>query len=122
MSPSAVAERLRRLEESGVLAGYSARVDPEKLGLGVVAFVRLRCPTSSYTTFHDLLATTPAIVEAHHVTGEDCFLLKVYARTTRHLESVSGRIGRLGQVSTTVVYSTPLAARNLTAANLGDSR
>lgn len=121
MSPSAVAERLRRLEERGIVAGYSARIDPDRVGLGILAFIRLRYPTSNYKPFHDLLDSTPEIIEAHHITGEDCFLLKVYARSMRHLEAVSGRVAGLGSVTTTVVYSTPLPGRNLTAANLGET-
>jgi Lrp/AsnC family leucine-responsive transcriptional regulator len=113
MSPSAVAERVRRLEETGVIAGYRASVDPEKVGLGVMAFVRLRYPTGNYRPFHALLDSTPEIVEAHHVTGEDCFVLKVVARSMRHLEEVSGRIGALGSVTTSVVYSSPLPRRPL---------
>ena len=111
MSPSAVAERVRRLEESGVIAGYRATVDPERVGLGVMAFVRLRYPTGNYRPFHALLDSTPAIVEAHHVTGEDCFVLKVVARSMRHLEEVTGRIAGLGSVTTSVVYSSPLTGR-----------
>jgi Lrp/AsnC family leucine-responsive transcriptional regulator len=113
MSPSAVAERVRRLEESGVVAGYEAVVDPERVGLGILAFVRLRYPTGNYKPFHDLLATTSEIVEAHHVTGEDCFVLKVLARSMRHLEEITGRIGGLGSVTTSVVYSSPLPRRNV---------
>jgi Lrp/AsnC family leucine-responsive transcriptional regulator len=67
MSASAVTERVRRLEENGVIASYSAVVDPERLGLDILAFVRLRYPTSNYKPFHDLVATTPEIIEAHHV-------------------------------------------------------
>ncbi|MEU0991802.1 MULTISPECIES: Lrp/AsnC family transcriptional regulator [unclassified Streptomyces] len=111
MSASAVTERVRRLEESGVISGYSAVVDPERLGLGILAFVRLRYPTGNYKPFHDLLATTPEILEAHHVTGEDCFVLKVLARSMRHLESTTGRIASLGSVTTSVVYSSPLPSR-----------
>jgi Lrp/AsnC family leucine-responsive transcriptional regulator len=111
MSPSAVTERVRRLEEAGIIQGYAAVVDPERLGLPVLAFVRLRYPTSNYKPFHDLLAATPEIVEAHHVTGDDCFVLKVTARSMRHLEEVSGRIGGLGSVTTSVVYSSPLPRR-----------
>lgn len=114
MSPSAVAERVKRLEERGIISGYSAVVDPEGLGLGILAFVRLRYPTSNYKPFHDLLATTPEIVEAHHVTGEDCFVLKVLARSMRHLETTAGRIAGLGTVTTSVVYSSPLASRAIT--------
>ncbi|GLZ01067.1 Lrp/AsnC family transcriptional regulator [Actinoplanes sp. NBRC 103695] len=111
MSPSAVAERVRRLEEAGVIAGYRAVVSPEQVGLGVMAFVRLRYPTGNYRPFHALLDTTPEIIEAHHVTGEDCFVLKVLARSMRHLEEVNGRIAGLGSVTTSVVYSSPLAGR-----------
>ncbi|MCX3063297.1 Lrp/AsnC family transcriptional regulator [Streptomyces beihaiensis] len=111
MSASAVTERVRRLEEAGVIAGYTAVVAPERLGLPILAFVRLRYPTGNYKPFHDLVAATPEILEAHHVTGDDCFVLKVVARSMSHLEEVSGRIGALGSVTTSVVYSSPLPRR-----------
>jgi Lrp/AsnC family leucine-responsive transcriptional regulator len=111
MSPSAVTERVRRLEETGVIAGYAAIVEPERLGLSILALVRLRYPTGNYKPFHDLLDTTPEIIEAHHVTGEDCFVLKVLSRSMRHLEEVTGRISGLGAVTTSVVYSSRLPRR-----------
>lgn len=113
MSASAVTERVRRLEEAGVIQGYAAVVDPERLGLPILAFVRLRYPTGNYKPFHDLVAVTPEILEAHHVTGDDCFVIKVAARSMRHLEEVSGKIGALGSVTTSVVYSSPLPRRPL---------
>ena len=115
MSPSAVAERVRRLEEAGVIAGYRATVDPERVGLSVMAFVRLRYPTGNYRPFHALLDSTPEVVEAHHVTGEDCFVLKVIVGSMRDLEAVTGRIAGLGPVTTSVVYSSPLAGRAVAA-------
>ncbi|HEY2241002.1 MAG TPA: Lrp/AsnC family transcriptional regulator [Streptosporangiaceae bacterium] len=120
MSPSAVTERVRRLEESGVIAGYSAVVEPDRLGLDILAFIRLRYPTGNYKPFHDLVAVTPEIIEAHHVTGEDCFILKVVARSMRHLEQTAGRIAGLGTVTTTVVYSSVLRNRAITAATLSN--
>ncbi|MEV7387652.1 MULTISPECIES: Lrp/AsnC family transcriptional regulator [Streptomyces] len=111
MSPSAVTERVRRLEEAGVIQGYAAVVDPERLGLPILAFVRLRYPNGNYKPFHDLVAATPEILEAHHVTGDDCFVIKVTARSMRHLEEISGKIGTLGSVTTSVVYSSPLPRR-----------
>ncbi|UQA91002.1 Lrp/AsnC family transcriptional regulator [Streptomyces halobius] len=111
MSASAVTERVRRMEEAGVISGYAAVIDPERIGLPVLAFVRLRYPNGNYKPFHDLLETTPEILEAHHVTGDDCFVIKVAARSMRHLEEVSGRIGSLGAVTTSVVYSSPLPRR-----------
>ena len=113
MSASAVAERIRRLEEAGVIAGYQATINPERVGLTVMAFVRVRYPTGNYRPFHAMLDSTPEVVEAHHVTGEDCFILKVLARSMRHLEEVTGRISGLGPVTTSVVYSSPLSARSI---------
>jgi Lrp/AsnC family leucine-responsive transcriptional regulator len=119
MSASAVAERVRRLEETGVITGYRAEVDPSRIGLTILALVRLRYPTGNYRPFHALLDSTPEIVEAHHVTGEDCFVLKVVARGMRHLEEVTGRIAGLGPVTTSVVYSSPLPGRDLDRRALG---
>ncbi|MFD7614186.1 Lrp/AsnC family transcriptional regulator [Streptomyces sp. NPDC059828] len=111
MSPSAVTERVRRLEEAGVISGYAAVVEHQRVGLPILAFVRLRYPNGNYKPFHDLLETTPEVLEAHHVTGDDCFVLKVAARSMRHLEEITGRIGTLGSVTTSVVYSSPLPSR-----------
>lgn len=113
MSPSAVTERVRRLEEAGVITGYAAVIDHERIGLPVLALVRLRYPNGNYKPFRDLLDSTPEVLEAHHVTGDDCFVLKVAARSMRHLEEVTGRIGGLGSVTTSVVYSSPLERRPL---------
>jgi Lrp/AsnC family leucine-responsive transcriptional regulator len=89
-------------------------VDPERLGLRILAFVRLRYPTGNYKQFHDLVATTPEIMEADHVTGEDCFVLKFLARSSATWNWQTGRIAGLGSVTTSVVYSSPLRKRALT--------
>ncbi|GAA4740623.1 Lrp/AsnC family transcriptional regulator [Amnibacterium soli] len=111
MSASAVAERVRRLEEAGVIRGYRAEVDPEALGYAVLAHLRLRYPSSAYGPLHALLADIPEVLEAHHVTGDDCFVLKVVATSMRDLERITGRIGALGSVTTSVAYSSPIVAR-----------
>ncbi|MEU9101929.1 Lrp/AsnC family transcriptional regulator [Streptomyces sp. NPDC048361] len=113
MSASAVTERVRRLEEAGVIAGYTAVVDQERLGRPILAFVRLRYPNGHYKPFHELVEATPEIMEAHHVTGDDCFVIKVGARSMSHLEEISGKIGTLGAVTTSVVYSSPLPRRSI---------
>jgi Lrp/AsnC family transcriptional regulator, leucine-responsive regulatory protein len=113
MSPSAVADRVHRLEDARVIVGYTALVDPERVGLGILALIRVRYPTGNYAPFERLLATTPEIIEAHHVTGEDCFVLKVVARSMGHLEEVAGRVSGLGGVTTSVVYSSPLPRRSI---------
>jgi Lrp/AsnC family leucine-responsive transcriptional regulator len=116
LSASAVSERLKRLESSGVIVGYTARIDPERAGFAIMALVRLRYPHGNYKPLYDHLDASPQIVEAHHVTGEDCFVLKVLASSMSDLEQLTGKISTLGAVTTSVVYSSPLSGRAITPA------
>ena len=88
---------------------------PAWVVLPILAFVRLRYPHGNYKPFHDLVEATPEILEAHHVTGDDCFVIKVAARSMRHLEQVSGRIGALGSVTTSVVRPRASSSTSTTA-------
>ena len=116
LSASATADRVRRLTDAGVITGYTATVDPQALGYAITAFVRLAYPSGNYRPFHDLVDTTPEIVEAHHVTGADCFVIKVIARSMPDLERLTGRLATLGSITTSVVYSTTVPRRNLVPA------
>ncbi len=116
LSASATGDRVRRLTEGGIITGFSATVDPEALGYPVAAFVRLAYPSGNYRPFHDLVDATPEIVEAHHVTGVDCFMIKVHARSMADLERIAGRLATLGGITTSVVYSSPVPSRHLTPA------
>ena len=78
--------------------------------------MRLAYPSGNYRPFHDLVDTTPEIVEAHHVTGADCFVIKVIARSMPDLERLTGRLATLGSITTSVVYSTTVPRRNLVPA------
>jgi Lrp/AsnC family leucine-responsive transcriptional regulator len=111
MAPSAVLERIRRLETRGVIQGYEARINPEALGLGVLAFVFVRSADfDGEAKTAELLAGIPEVLEAHHIAGEDCFLLKVRARDARTLgRLLRERIGGTGTVQstrTTIVLET----------------
>lgn len=113
LSPSSTADRVRRLVDAGVIVGYTATVSATALGYAITAFVRLAYPSGNYTPLHSLLDVTPEVIEAHHVTGEDCFILKVLARSMADLERLTGRLATLGAVTTNVVYSSPLTRRRL---------
>jgi Lrp/AsnC family leucine-responsive transcriptional regulator len=111
MAPSAVLERIRRLETRGVIQGYEARINPEALGLGVLAFVSVRSTDfDGEARTAELLAGIPEVLEAHHIAGEDCFLLKVRARDAKTLgRLLRERIGGTGSVQstrTTIVLET----------------
>lgn len=113
LSPSATADRVRRLTDAGVITGYSATVDPEALGYPVMAFVRLAYPSGNYRAFHEVVDATPEVVEAHHVTGSDCFVIRVIARSMRDLERITGKLATLGGITTSVVYSNTVPRRNI---------
>jgi Lrp/AsnC family leucine-responsive transcriptional regulator len=111
MAPSAVLERIRRLEAKGVIQGYEARINPEALGLPILAFVFVRSTDfDGEARTAGLLSEIPEVLEAHHIAGEDCFLLKVRARDTKSLgRLLRDRIGSTGAVEstrTTIVLET----------------
>jgi Lrp/AsnC family leucine-responsive transcriptional regulator len=113
LSPSSTADRVRRLVDAAVITGYTAMVDPESLGYAITAFVRLSYRTNNYKPLRDLIDANPEIIEAHHVTGDDCFIIKVLACSMRDLEVLTGRLATLGAVNTSVVFCSPLASRPL---------
>ena len=111
MAPSAVLERIRRLEARGVIEGYEARINPEALGLNLLAFVFVRSTDfDGEAKTAELLANIPEVLEAHHIAGEDCFLLKVRAPDAKTLgRLLRERIGATGSVQstrTTIVLET----------------
>lgn len=103
LAPSAVLERLRKLESRGLIKGYAALLDPRALDLGLLAFISVRTSGSAGdTATGEQLARIPEVLEVHHVAGEDCFLLKVRARDTDHLSDIlRNRIGAVDPVTTT---------------------
>jgi Lrp/AsnC family transcriptional regulator, leucine-responsive regulatory protein len=103
LSQPAMSERVRRLEERGVIAGYGARIDPAALGLGMMAIIRLRTTHEHIKTCLERFARMPHIIEVHRLTGEDCFLLKVVVPTSGQLETIVDSIARFGAVTTSIV-------------------
>lgn len=112
LSGPSTADRVRRLEERGVIRGYAARIDPESLGRGLTAYVSVSLVPDATRAFLAAVADLPDVVECHHVAGDDDYLLKVHVDGTRGLESfVSDRLKAIGGVArtrTTVVLSTSL--------------
>lgn len=87
LSSPAVAERIKKLEEKGVIQGFQARLNPKALQLGLTAFISLCVDhLDSLPTFFDTISQTPNILECHHVTGEESFFLKVRVKDTGELE------------------------------------
>jgi Lrp/AsnC family leucine-responsive transcriptional regulator len=100
---SAVHERVKKLEERGILRGYNARLDPDALGKRLLAFVFLKAEEAGTTTeVSDALARIPELLEVHHVAGEDCYLLKVRTADTESLgRLIRERLRAIPQVRST---------------------
>ena len=113
MSAPAVTERVRRLEEARVIAGYRMDVAPNALGLALAAYVRIRPAPGQLAKIAELAELTPAVVECHRITGEDCFLLKLYVAEMDQLEAVLDRFLAFGQTTTSIVQSSPVPSRGL---------
>ena len=112
LSSPAVAERLRRLEDSGILS-YRAEVDPRALGYTLAAVLRMRPAPRQIPKCAEIARATPEVVECHRVTGEDCFYMKLHVRTVEHLEEVIDRFTPYGQTTTSIIQSSPVARRGL---------
>jgi Lrp/AsnC family leucine-responsive transcriptional regulator len=111
MAPSAILQRVRKLEENGFIQGYTARLNAKALGFGLVAFimVQTRDNANSIDTA-GLLSDLPEVLEVHRVVGEDCFIVKVRVRDTDHLaELLEHRIQQIKSIAstrTTIVVKT----------------
>jgi Lrp/AsnC family leucine-responsive transcriptional regulator len=111
-----VAERIRRLEQSGVVSGYHAHVDLTKAGRTVVALIRMSCYGSRCILRDPEVAGWPEVLEIHRITGDACSVLKVAAGSMDDFEKVIDRLAPYGQPSSTMILSTPLAWRAVAAA------
>jgi Lrp/AsnC family leucine-responsive transcriptional regulator len=111
LSPPAVADRVRRLEERGVIVGYQARVDPARAGQPLTAFVQMRCRPDRCLLKTSAESDYPEIVEIHKLTGDHCAMLKVRAASMEHFEGLLERIGQHGEMRTSVVLSTQYDGR-----------
>jgi Lrp/AsnC family leucine-responsive transcriptional regulator len=116
LSAPAVAERLARLEEAGVITGYRATVDPRALGYALSAVLRIRPAPRELPKVAQLARDTEEVVECHRITGEDCFFMKLHVRDVGHLEEVIDRFAFFGQTTTSIVQSSPVPGRGVVTA------
>lgn len=106
LSAPAVADRVRRMEDVGLITGWRAVVDRGRLGWGITAFMRVTCPGDKYQAVRRLAHDLPEVIDCHHVTGEDCFYLKLAVGSVEHLERVIDRFRDLGRTVSSIALST----------------
>lgn len=103
LSQPATSERVKRLEDRGIIAGYTVRLDSAALGLGMMAIIRLKTTHEHIKPALRAFAEMPHVIEVHRLTGEDCFLLKVLVPTPGQLETIVDTIARFGAITTSLV-------------------
>ena len=111
MSSPAVTERVRRLEETGVICGYRLELNAEALGLPITAYIRIRPSPGQLSKIAELAQQIPEVVECHRVTGEDCFILKVYIPAINQLDRLLDCFLLYGSTTTTIIQSSPVPLR-----------
>jgi Lrp/AsnC family leucine-responsive transcriptional regulator len=121
LSPPSAADRVRRLEEHGVIQRYTAVVDAEKLGYELTAFVAVGLTKPAHrASFLKVVMAAPEVLECHHIAGDADYLLKVRCRNTRHLDTLLTDVLKGGpavaRTSTTIVLAT---AKETTAVPTG---
>lgn len=116
LSPPAVAERVRKLEEVGIITGYHAEVNLAKLGLPILAIIRLGSFAGQGCEHVATdVSTIPEVVECYKVTGTDCVVLTVVAGSVAHLERVIDQLSRYGPAATSLVFSRPMKRHSISS-------
>jgi Lrp/AsnC family leucine-responsive transcriptional regulator len=118
LSAPAVAERVQRLEDAGVITGYRVEVDPRAIGFPIGVIVRVRPNARQLHRIPDLARTIPEVVECHRITGEDCFSIQLHLRSIDDLEAIIDQFLPYGRTTTSIMQSAPIPRRPLP---LGDS-
>lgn len=121
LSQPAMSERVKRLEERGVIVGYGARVNPQALGLRVMAIIRLKTTHEQIRACLKQFDALPHIIEVHRVTGDDCFVLKAIVPAPEDLAIIVDKIGQFGAVTTSLVLRSE-TAKTLSRALLKTAR
>lgn len=116
LSATATAERLKQMEEVGIVHSYSVQIDREALGLEVMAFIRMSCNGQNYHRLLDYIQTLEEVRECHHLTGGDDFLLKVTTMSMGDLEALIEALLPYGNPITSLVLSSPVEHRNYAVA------
>ncbi|CAB3679074.1 Lrp/AsnC family leucine-responsive transcriptional regulator [Paraburkholderia sp. GV068] len=111
LSAPSTAERIRRLEAQGVIERFTVQLDPRALGFTLQAIVRVKPLPGQLHLVEEVIRRIPEFVECDKVTGDDCFICRLYLRTIDQLDEILSKVTERAETSTAIVKSTPLARR-----------
>lgn len=111
LSAPSVAERIRRLEEAGVIEGYTVKVNPGALGLPLAAWLRIRPIPGQMNRVAEILRSLPQVVECDRITGEDCFIARAHVSSVEALEALIDELISYAMTNTSIIQSSPVPRR-----------
>ncbi len=111
LSAPSVAERIKRLEEAGVIEGYTVKINPESLGFPISAWLRIRPVPGELHKVAEILRGLPEIVECDRVTGEDCFIARAHVQSVARLEKLIDELISHAMTNTSIIQSSPVERR-----------
>ncbi|MGF1536616.1 MAG: Lrp/AsnC family transcriptional regulator [Elainellaceae cyanobacterium] len=111
MSAPSVSERLRQLEDSGVIRGFTVEIDPKQLGYALAFYVRIRPLPGKLSKVVSVIREIDEIVACDRVTGDDCFIAKAYVKSAQELEQLINRLIPYAQTHTSLIQSSPVKRR-----------
>jgi len=111
LTTPAVIERVRKLEDAGIVTGYRIEIDPAKIGLPITAFIRMSITGVDYSHIIEVAEQSKEVLECHRGTGGDSFIMKVAVSSVEHLQELIDRLTPYGITTTTIVLSSPVKRR-----------
>ena len=111
LTTPAVIERVRKLEDGGIITGYRAGIDASKVGFPITAFIRMSITGVDYSHIIEVAQASREVLECHRGTGGDSFIMKVAVSSVEHLQEVIDRLTPYGITTTTIVLSSPVQQR-----------
>ena len=111
MASPSIAARILKMKDAGAIQGYTVVIDPLAVGLSVSAYLRLSSTTGDLNGLKHMLNGTPQVVEANHVSGNDCFVAKVMARDVREFEQVISSFSPIAAVESNIILSSTVPRR-----------
>lgn len=113
LTAPAIGERLRKMEEAGIISGYHAALNPSKAGLPIMVFVQLALTPGRGKEVTEMIRALPEVLECHHITGQDCFIIKAALPDMEGLQHLIELFGHYGRTTTSLVLNAPVPRRDI---------
>jgi Lrp/AsnC family transcriptional regulator, leucine-responsive regulatory protein len=113
LTAPAVAERVRKLEEAGIISGYHAAISTRLAGLPIVVFIQLGLVQGRSRELAEIIRGLPEVLECHNITGQDCYIIKAAVPSMEALQALIEHLARYGKTTTSVVLSAPVPRRTI---------